>query len=351
VASLPFFRNHVRTPVTRSRRPRVLTMESLESRALLSAVPFASRPDLIAAHDAGRSATDNKTNVTTPTFEGSARNAESVRIFVGSTDVGTAPVVAGRWSFTHPGFTDGRHAVSAQAIGADGRPGRRSAPLPVEIRTTAPPTPAIALAVPGARPATSGSAATNQARPTFSGAGPINGTVELFVDGASAGRAAVSGRRFTIRPSAPLASGQRTVTAVATDLFGNTSSPATLALAVDAVSPTVESLARTSFDTLTVTFSEAVTGINPGSFRFSGRTSEGFRIASRSLTDRQLQMFVGKITGELSADGRTYTLRAPNLDLAAGSFSITLPAGGRVTDLAGNRLANAGVLSIDVEGA
>jgi hypothetical protein len=61
-------------------------------------------------------------------------------------------------------------------------------------------------------------------------------------------------------------------------------------------------------------------------------------------------MFVGRITGELSADGRTYTLRAPNLDLAAGTFSLTLPKGA-VTDLAGNRLANAGTLTVEVEGA
>jgi hypothetical protein len=140
------------------------------------------------------------------------------------------------------------------------------------------------------------------------------------------------------------------VTAVASDVFGNRSAAATLALAVDAVAPTVVSIVRTSFDTLTATFSEAVKGVTPGNFRFSGRTSDGFAISSRPLTDGQLRMFVGTITGQLSTDGRTYTLRAPNLDLAAGTFSLTLPKGA-VTDLAGNRLANAGTLTVEVEGA
>ena len=125
MASIPFGR----TPVRQSRR-RPLSLESLESRALLSAVPFASRPDLVAASDAGSSATDNRTNVSAPTFTGTARNAQSVKIFVGRTEVGTAPVVSGGWSFTHPGFADGRYAVSAQPVGDGGTLGRLTAALP-----------------------------------------------------------------------------------------------------------------------------------------------------------------------------------------------------------------------------
>jgi len=52
------------------RRRRTLSLESLEPRALLSAVPFAARPDLVDASGLGFSARDNKTNDTTPTFEG-----------------------------------------------------------------------------------------------------------------------------------------------------------------------------------------------------------------------------------------------------------------------------------------
>lgn len=346
MASLPFGR----TPVPQSRR-RPLSLESLESRALLAGVPFSSIPDLVAASDAGTSATDNRTNVSAPTFTGTARNAQSVKIFVGRTEVGTAPVVDGRWSFAHPGFADGRYTVLAQPVGEGGTTGRLTAALPIEIRTAAPATPSLGIVQAGVRPSQAGSAATNLARPVFNGLGPTGGTVEVFVDGSSVGRGVVgNGRQFVVRPAASLASGQRAVTAVASDVFGNRSAAATLALAVDAEAPTVVSIVRTSFDTLTATFSEAVKGVTPGNFRFSGRTSDGFAISSRPLTDGQLRMFVGTITGQLSTDGRTYTLRAPNLDLAAGTFSLTLPKGA-VTDLAGNRLANAGTLTVEVEGA
>lgn len=334
------------------RRRRQLSVETLEPRALLSAVPFSSRPDLIAASDAGGSATDDKTNVTTPTFTGTARNAESVRILVGNTQVGTAPVVDGRWSFTHPGLADGKHRIAAQAVGENGRTGTKTASLPIEIRTAAPAAPTLGIKLATGGTSTSGTAATTESRPVFKGTGPAKGTVEVFVDGGSVGQKKVSSdRKFSVKPTAAVASGQRTVTAVATDLFGNRSAPATLALAVDAQAPVAESIVRSSLDTVTVRFNEAVKGITPGSFRFAGRTAEGMQVSSRSLTDSQLQGFVGRITGDLSADGRTYTLRAPNLDLAAGTFTITLPSGGKVTDLAGNKLGRGAALTVEVEGA
>lgn len=341
-----------KSPSPASRRRRPLRVETLEPRALLSTVPFASRPDLVAADDAGSSATDDKTNVTTPTFTGTARNAESVRILVGGTQVGTAPVVGGRWSFTHPGLADGKHRIAAQAVGAAGRLGSTTESLPVEIRTAAPAAPTLGIKTATGGTSTSGSVATTESRPVFQGRGPAKGSVEVFVDGGAVGRKTVaSDRTFSVKPAAAIASGQRTVTAVATDLFGNRSAAATLALAVDADAPVATSMVRSSLDTITVTFNEVVKGITPASFRFAGRTAEGLSISSRSLTDGLLQSFVGRITGELSADGRSYTLRAPNLDLAAGTFTITLPSGGKVSDLAGNKLGRGAALTVEVEGA
>jgi hypothetical protein len=337
---------------TRSQgRRRTLAVEALEARALLSAVPFASRPDLVAASDAGSSATDNKTNVTTPTFVGDARNAGTVKILVGSTEVGTAPVVDGRWSFTHPGLAAGTHRIAAQAVGEGGRLGTKTASLSIEIRTTAPAAPTLGIKTASGGTSTSGSVATNSSRPVFQGRGPSKGSVEVFVDGGAVGGKTVgSDRKFSVKPSAAITSGQHTVTAIATDLFGNRSAAATLALAVDADAPVAESIVRSSFDTVTVTFNEAVRGITPANFRFAGRTADGLQITSRSLTDSRLQAFVGRITGALSDDGRTYTLRAPNLDLEAGTFSIVLPSGGQVTDLAGNRLGRGGTLTVEVGG-
>jgi len=334
-----------------ARRLRSLSLESLESRAMLAVTPVASRPDLIAASDAGTSSTDNKTNVTTPTFEGTATNAASVRIFVGGIQAGTAPVVDGRWSFTHPGLASGRYSVAAQAVAADGGLGTRTAALPLEIRTAAPAAPTLGILQSTGRPTTTPAAATNQTRPTFSGLGPIGGTVEVLVDGVSAGRSVVrTNRAFSVRPAAVLAAGARSVTAVASDLFGNRSSPAALALTVDTEAPVAVSIVRNSFESLTVTFNEPVKGITPAAFLFAGRTMEGVNLAARPLTNPQVQSHMGRMIGTASSDGRSYTLRAPDIALAAGTYTITLSASRLVTDLAGNRLSSPVSLPITLRG-
>ena len=125
---------------TRATRTSVITMEHLESRAVLAAA-VAGIPDLVAASDSGwpgdvRATADNKTSVTAPTFSGTARNAVSVAIFNGATPLGTAPVVNNGWTFTldpAAALAAGRHAISAQATNADGVAGVRSRPL--ESRT------------------------------------------------------------------------------------------------------------------------------------------------------------------------------------------------------------------------
>src|SRR5260370_40575215 len=55
-------------------------------------------PDLIAASDSGTSSTDNITNVTTPTFSGTAEAGSTVTIFSDGVAVGSGTATRGSYS-------------------------------------------------------------------------------------------------------------------------------------------------------------------------------------------------------------------------------------------------------------
>jgi Tol biopolymer transport system component len=93
-----------------------------------------SVPDLIAAADDGMSSTDNITSVTRPTFTGTAEPNSTIRLFDGTTEVGSAPAdAAGNWSVTTAALAPGVHAITATASDGAGNTSAASAALPVTI--------------------------------------------------------------------------------------------------------------------------------------------------------------------------------------------------------------------------
>jgi len=117
------------------------------------------------------------------------------------------------------------------------------------------------------------------------------------------------------------ADGSTTVSAIATDAFGNTSTPGTRAVLVDTIAPTatitdniagVANLATNSI-TYTYTFSEAVTGLAANDFTVTNGT-----------------------VSSVSGSGTSWTVNvAPTANIASGNISLVL-ASGAVTDIAGN---------------
>ncbi|MES2276520.1 MAG: MBG domain-containing protein [Bacteroidota bacterium] len=99
-----------------------------------------STPDLAAASDAGTSGTDNLTNVTTPTFTGTAEAGATVTLYDtdGTTVLGTGVATAGNWSITSTALSPGAHTIKAQATDVAGNSSVVSAGLSVTIDTTAP---------------------------------------------------------------------------------------------------------------------------------------------------------------------------------------------------------------------
>ncbi|HEX4368238.1 MAG TPA: Ig-like domain-containing protein, partial [Rhodopila sp.] len=104
------------------------------------APPAPSVPDLLTADDLGTSSTDNLTNVTTPTFSGTAETNSTVTLYDtnGTTVLGTTTATGGTWSITSTALSSGTHSLTAKATDAAGNVGPASSGLAVTIDTTAP---------------------------------------------------------------------------------------------------------------------------------------------------------------------------------------------------------------------
>lgn len=103
--------------------------------------PAPSTPDLTAGSDSGVSATDNITNVVSPTFSGTAEPGTTVRLVDtdGLTVLGsTTATSGGNWSITSASLSPGTHTVSAKATNAAGNVSAASPGLLIIIDTTPP---------------------------------------------------------------------------------------------------------------------------------------------------------------------------------------------------------------------
>lgn len=109
------------------------------------ALPTITTPDLSSASDSGASTTDNLTNVTTPTFTGTAPVGATVQIKVNGTASGspcTADLVTGAYSCVAGTIAEGTHSITATSsmLLSNGLVSSTSSALSVTIDTTAPTT-------------------------------------------------------------------------------------------------------------------------------------------------------------------------------------------------------------------
>jgi hypothetical protein len=111
-----------------------------------------STPVLSPASDSGV-AGDNITNVTTPTFTGTAEAGSTVKIFDGVTQVGSGTATGGNYSIASSALSQGAHTITATATDGAGNVSPSSAGLTVTIDTTVPAPTSAKLANGGAGPA------------------------------------------------------------------------------------------------------------------------------------------------------------------------------------------------------
>jgi hypothetical protein len=228
----------------------------------------APTPVLAAASDSGPSNSDDYTNVTLPTFTGTALAGNTVTLFDGTTVVGTAVAsAAGQWSITATSkFADGVHKITAQASDGYGDVSAMSAALAVTVDTVADTPTKLALA---AGLESGGKNITGVTKPTFTGNGEAGGLITIY-DGATVlgtGTVAANGT-WSVTDTVPLAKGVHGITAVEEDLAGNIgTASAALSVTID-TAPSVAGVTALPPDailgagataTLTVSMGQAVT--------------------------------------------------------------------------------------------
>lgn len=324
---------------TRAVRTSVITMEHLESRAVLAAA-VAGIPDLVTASDSGwpgdvRATADNKTSVTAPTFSGTARNAVSVAIFNGATQLGTAPVVNNGWTFSldpAAALAAGRHAISAQATNAEGVAGVRSRSLAVEVITAAPSAPTVGLQS-ASDSGAKGDGITNVKTPVLAGFAPAGSRVILQIDG-GAERVAVAGRTGAWSLKAPaLADGSHSVSVRSESVVGLRSEATTFTFTIDSVRPMAKLEFLTVENQVEVTFSRAVRGLSLGHFVVSGNL--GGRPGALPLNHRNVVAATGGFVLEPKPGapaGTVFRIRSVNGEAFGGDYriSLTVPRAGIV---------------------
>jgi len=199
--------------------PFVLSIDAVQIYSLAdSPVTIPSAPSALTLDPASDSGTvgDRITNVTRPTITGKGVAGNSIKLFDGTTQVGSATVQSnGAWSVTASTLSSAAHNLTATATDAAGTVSAASATLVVTIDTTAPTVTATLVSDTGSsssdkitsNPAVTGVAVANSAV-TISEGGTVLGTVTASSSGA-----------WSFTPV--LSDGTHTLVANATDAAGN----------------------------------------------------------------------------------------------------------------------------------
>lgn len=155
---------------------------------------------------------DGITSDNTLTLTGTAAANTTVKVFDGSTQIGTATANAsGAWTYTTSALADGAHSLTAKASDASGQTGAASTALAVKIDTTAPTAPTISA------PSSNANGGLNLA-----GTAEANSAVKVFDGATQIGTVTADSKGAWTLVTGALATGNHNFTAKATDAAGNT---------------------------------------------------------------------------------------------------------------------------------
>lgn len=302
-----------------------------------SAPAAPSIPDLNAASDSGTSNSDDVTNVTLPSFSGTAEANTTVTLLVDNVANGTVSS-GGSGSFTTltalAALAQGPRNISARATDLAGNTGAASGTLTVTVDTTAPAQPGLPDLLPGSDTGISSTDNdTSDTTPDLSGTAESGAimTVTSSIDG-TIGTPTATGGTWNLTPA--LTENIHSITVTARDAAGNTSIPSSaLGLTIDVTAPPAPGTPDlTTLSDTGVSSSDDIT--NDTTPDITGSATSGFTVQLTSS-------ITGAIGSGLSAG--TYTITSTTL--AAGGHVITA----KQTDLAGNQSAASGGLSITVD--
>nr|WP_182312406.1 Ig-like domain-containing protein [Comamonas testosteroni] len=295
-------------------------------------------PTLAAVSDNGVSSSDGITNVTTPTFTGTAESGSTVTVYEGSTFLGSAVATGGVWSVTSTTLSEGSHTITATATDAAGNVSAVSSGVAITIDTMAP-TVAITSSATALKAGESATFTfTFSEVPSEFTLGDLiamNGTLSNFT---ATSNPLVYTAVFT--PIAGLTGSSGAVSLVAgtyTDTAGNAgvggiSSP----IAIDTAAPSVlisssaSSLKAGETAVITFTFSDAPQGFDLNDVTVAGGTLSSFAVTANPLVYTAIftptaDVDVGQAAVSISAG--SYTDAAGNMGPGASSATIHYDTG------------------------
>ncbi len=300
--------------------------------------------DLADASDTGSNTTDNITSNTKPIITGTAEADATVKIYNGTTEVGSATADAsGNYIITVTALNEGTHKLTAIATDTAGNTSTASSALNITIDTTAPSTPTIILATASDTGSNTTDNITSNTKPTITGTAEAGATVKIYNGAIEVGSATADATTgvYNATLTTLLNEGVNNLSAKATDTAGNTSAASSaLDITVDTTAPTLEITTDTTIipvnnsTTVTFTFSEEI-----ANFALSDITADNGSITSltKSTTDNK----VWTATFTANATGST----ANNISVDVGAYSDIAGNNNTITATSANYLVQTPLLS------
>ena len=281
--------------------------------------------------------TNGATNDTTPVLTGTAEPGSTVTVSDNGAPLGTATVgTDGTWSYS-PTLNPGDHSLTATVTDPAGNVSNPSAPIAVNVDTTAPaaPGPILISNDQSGTPIPITNGITNDTSPVLSGTAEPGSTVTVSDGTTVLGSVSVGSDGSWSYTTPALSEGDHTLNATVTDAAGNSSTTAaSVTIIVDVTPPAVAS-------DVTVT-NEAGTTINSG-----GATNDTTPVISGSAAEGStINVYNGtELLGTATVvQGGTWSF-TPTTGLGEGQHSITTT----VVDPAGNTSAPSTPVIVNID--
>lgn len=308
---------------------------------------------LAARSDSGVSNSDRLTNITRPTFTGTAERGSVITVFAQrgsepSIVVGSvkASPTTGAWSFATPQgrtFTPGVWTITATARNSAGIVSSPSTPLSITVKTAIVAPTAFALAAASDSGSSNSDRVTNVTSPAFTGTAEPGSTISLFINNKRAAWTAVADPvtgAFNVTPTS-LRPGTYRVSAVAVDAAGNRSQPtAPLAIFLDTAIAAPRGLDLVAASDTGTSNKDNRTSLSTPTFTGSAKPNSTVEVYS--ATNGAAAVLLGTATAD-GKGGWRFTVTSAKA-FAAGTHAITAIA----SDLAGNRSQISAPLTIEI---
>jgi len=281
---------------------------------------------------------DGITNDNTISLKGTAAANSTVKIYDGSTQIGTAKTASdGSWNYTTSALGDAKHTLTATATDSSGQTSSASSAVAITVDTKAPDAPTIATggSAGGRLTANATTSATSGSALDLKGTAEAKSTVAIYDGDTKIGTVTAGADGAWTFSTSSLSTGQHTLTAKATDLAGNVSTvSAAMKVSVAASAPAPSAAPKiASFSNDTGKAGDGITSDN--TLKLDGTAAANSKV---TIYDGGLKL------GTVTADkGGAWSFATAALK--DGSHNLTA----RATDSAGQASAASSVTKVTID--